>query len=123
MKVDPLLALALVLLCVGCAVERRQRVPGIASVRIAEDGTVMVTDATEGNGAAMMLLDSQRKGVESVTLSVGDTFTLTDGRHVGTAYEFLGVRGARAVFKERKWHRTPEGPSEETLTEISVSGY
>ena len=111
----------------GCGeVESRDRLWGVTSLSLMEDGTVVVADATEGNGAAMHMAGPAGEDVSRAVLRPGDTFRLWDGRHVAITYTFLGVQEGRALFRERTWHRPPDKPvkqAEQTETRISVAPY
>jgi hypothetical protein len=105
--------------CAGCEPKHRSEIRGIASLQFKEDGSVVVV----GDRAALTLSDSDGAAASRMNVSRGDTFSLSDRRHAAARYTFLGFDGGRAVFEERTWHRPPDGPSEETVTRISVGAY
>ena len=92
-------------------------------MQLTEGGRLVVVDATEGDGAGLSLVDSSGASSARIELSPGDSFTVTDGRHVSVRYRFVRVKEARAVLEERTWHRPPDGPTEEGVREISVGAY
>lgn len=70
---------------------------GISALDVSSN-SITITKVTTSTGSNMMVLVRGRE-VNKTTLSVGDTFLVSDGRHASQSYRLIGIEKGRAVFR------------------------
>ncbi len=75
------------------------RLWGVAEVTLNENGSITLIDAkSSGVGLNLMMHDANNQVVDSVTLSPGQSCSLSDGRHVFITYEFKAMEQGRVTI-------------------------
>ena len=75
------------------------RMWGVAEVTLNENGSITLVDAkSSGVGLNLMMRDANNKVVDSVTLSPGQSCSLSDGRHAFITYEFKAIEKGQIVI-------------------------
>ncbi|MDH4238882.1 MAG: hypothetical protein OEW48_04920 [Phycisphaerae bacterium] len=75
------------------------RLWGVTEVALNENGSITIVDAkSSGVGLNLMMRDSNNKVVDSVTLSPGQSCSLSDGRHVFITYELKVIKNSRIII-------------------------
>jgi hypothetical protein len=73
-------------------IEGTQRLWGIESVRLQNDGRVTLVDAkAQGYGYGLTLYATERERVDQVTLGKGEACFLSDGHHAFLTYRYDGL--------------------------------
>ena len=80
----------------AASVNAKAEILGISVLEVSSN-SITITKATTGTGSNMMVLVRGRE-VNKTTLSVGDTFLVSDGRHASQSYRLIGIEQVRAVF-------------------------
>lgn len=86
---------------------------GIQSVVLNNDGTVTLIDKQDGDESFPFFFnpDAGKTGQSSflneVTLSEGETATLTDGDHFFTSFHFIGIKDGKMIIEQLDAHRPP----------------
>ena len=73
---------------------------GVSALAITSN-SISVTKATTGAGGSLKLLVDGRS-VTGATLSVGDVFLVTDGRHVSRSFRLIEIDQGWAVFRVKE---------------------
>ena len=75
------------------------RLWGVAELSLNENDSITLIDAnSSGLGLNLMMRDANNNVVDSVTLSPGQSCSLSDGRHVFITYEFKAVEAGRIII-------------------------
>jgi len=75
------------------------RLWGVAEVALNENRSITLVDAkSSGVGLNLMMLDSNNKVVDSVTLKTSRSCTLSDGRHAFITYELKTIKQGRIII-------------------------
>ena len=102
------------------------RLWGVAEVALNENGSITLVDAkSSGVGLNLMMRDANNKVVDSVTLSPGQSCSLSDGRHVFITYELKAVEAGRiTITVTDKFDARSFGDGiKETKDTITISPY
>lgn len=102
------------------------RLWGVAEVTLNENGSITLIDAkSSGVGLNLMMHDSNNQVVDSVTLSPGQSCSLSDGRHVFITYVFKAIEQGRITITiTDKFDARSFGDGiKQTKTSITISPY
>jgi ribosomal protein S4E len=138
MKINLSLCL-LVLIAAGCRpdeepknnttidyIRRTGRLWGVAEVTLNDNGSITLLDTkSTGVGLNLMMRDAENNVVDSVTLSPGQSCSLSDGRHVFITYELKAIEQGRITFTiTDKFDARSFGDGiKETKTTITITPY
>jgi hypothetical protein len=107
-------------------IRRTGRLWGVAEVTLNENGSITLIDAkSSGVGLNLIMHDANNRVVDSVTLSPGQSCSLSDGRHVFITYEFKAVEQGRvSITVTDKFDARSFGDSiKQTKATINISPY
>ena len=81
-------------------IRRTGRLWGVAEVTLNENGSITLIDAKDsGYGYGLMMMrDPDYKNVDSITLTPGQSCSLSDGHHVFITYEFKAIEQDRIII-------------------------
>lgn len=80
-------------------IQQTSRRWGVAEVILNENSSITLVDAkSSGVGLNLMMRDSKHKTVDSITLSPGQSCTLSDGRHAFITYELKATKQGRIII-------------------------
>jgi len=72
---------------------------GVAEVTLNENGSITLVDTkSSGVGLNLMMRDSKHKSVDSITLTPGQSCSLSDGRHVFITYQLKAIEAGRITI-------------------------
>lgn len=75
------------------------RLWGVAEVTLNDNGSITLINAkSSGVGLNLMMRDANNKVVDSVTLSPGQSCSLSDGRHAFITYELKAIEQGRIII-------------------------
>lgn len=75
------------------------RLWGVAELRLNENGSITLIDAkSSGVGLNLMMRDANNKVVDSITLTPGQSCSLSDGRHAFITYELKAIEAGRITI-------------------------
>ena len=96
------------------------RIFGIAKFIVGTNSVQVTKDESIPYAQDLVLISSgggSESGVKSLTVNIGDSFTITDRHHVSTAYRLIGVSGDVAEIEEVHWtHFADRGEHSSTNT-------
>jgi hypothetical protein len=80
-------------------IRQTDRLWGVAEVILNENSSITLVDAKDsGYGFALTMRDPNQKTVDSITLTPGQSCSLSDGRHAFITYEFKAIEQGRITI-------------------------
>lgn len=92
-------------------------VVGASSIQITKDDSLPYElDLIPGNGG------SESK-VKSLSVNVGDSFTISDQHHVSMAYRLIKISGDAALMEEIRWTHFPDKGEHKSNHSVLIRTY
>jgi len=107
-------------------IRRTGRLWGVAEVILNENSSITLVDAkSSGVGLNLMMRDSNNKTVDSITLTPGQSCSLSDGRHAFITYEFKAIKQGRITISvtDKFDARSFDDGIKETKSTVTISPY